>query len=198
LLPGLRALLFDLDGTLVDTMELHFLAYRQVLSDLGGVFNRSNFEEIVGPPAEITVPRFVRAAGLDPARMPPAAKIHARKKRAFAAIIARQPLRTLPASDLLRELCEVFAIAVVTSGNRNGAEAILGAAGLAGAVTVLVTGDDVKQGKPAPYPYLLALNSLECRADEAMAFEDHDDGILSATRAGLVVIDVRTSELVTP
>ena len=198
LLPDLKALVFDLDGTLVDPMELHFRAYQQVLSDLGGLLSRSDFEKIVGPPAEITIPSFVRAAGLDPARLPPMVEIHARKKRAFATIIAGQPPQTLPAADLLREMCGTFAIAVVTSGNRNGAEAILGAIGLAGVVTALVTGDDVKQGKPAPYPYALGLSSLACRADEAIAFEDHDDGILSATRAGLMVIDVRTSELVTP
>lgn len=197
-MPGLRALLFDLDGTLVDTMELHFLAYQQVLSDLGGIFSWSDYEATVGPPAKVTLPRFIRAAGLDPARLPPVGEIHARKKRAFATLIARQPLQTLPAADLLRQMSATLDIAIVTSGNRNGAETIIDAAELSGLVKTLVTGDDVTQGKPAPAPYTLGLSRLSCRAEEAIAFEDHDDGILSASRAGLLVIDVRTNVLVTP
>ena len=198
LLPKLSALLFDLDGTLVDTMDLHFRAYQTVLSDLGGTLIRSDFSEIVGPPAEITVPRFVKAAGLDPASLPTMAEIHLRKKLAFAALIAEQPPPMLPAAHLLLRMCRTLAIAVVTSGNKSGADAILGAAGLIGALNALVTGDDVKHGKPYPDPYRLALSSLGCSANEALAFEDHDDGIQSATRAGLAVIDVRTSKLVTP
>lgn len=198
LLPGLRALLFDLDGTLVDTMDLHFLAYQQVFSDLGGTLSRSDYEATVGPPAGVTLSRFIRAAGLDPEGLPPVGEIHARKKRAFATLIAGQPPKTLPAADLLRRMSATLDIAVVTSGNRNGAGAILDATGLSGLIKTLVTGDDVSQGKPAPAPYALGLSRLNCPAGEAIAFEDHDDGILSATRAGLMVIDVRSNALVTP
>ena len=130
--------------------------------------------------------------------MPPVVELHAQKKQAFAKILAAQTLELLPAAELLRSMSGEAAIAVVTSGNRHGAQAILAAADLAHLVTVLVTGDDVEKGKPSPDPYTLALARLDCRPDQSLAFEDHSDGILSASRAGLTVINVLTGDLVAP
>lgn len=198
ILPGIRALLFDLDGTLVDTMDLHYRAYRQIFAEAGGDFRKADFDDLVGPPAGITIPLFLRAAGLDVDRMPTVAELHARKKQAFARLVEDHPLKLLSAAELLCRVSGDVAIAVVTSGNSHGAQTILTAAGLTPMVTVLVTGDDVERGKPAPDPYALALSRLGCMPNQGLAFEDHDDGILSASRAGLMVIDVRTGEMVLP
>lgn len=104
----------------------------------------------------------------------------------------------LPVASILVNNKDNMGIAIVTSGNRIGAQAILRATGLDTSVDVLVSGNDVKDGKPAPEPYLLGLKKLGTIARRAIAFEDHDDGILSATLAGLLTIDVRSSVLVAP
>lgn len=76
------AMLFDLDGTLVDTMDRHYQAYRDVFASYGGVFARRDFDRLAGPPAAFTIPRFAAAAGLQLDLMPPVDEIH-QKKRTF-------------------------------------------------------------------------------------------------------------------
>lgn len=194
--PDLAALLFDLDGTLVDTMSLHHLAYASVFSQYGGVLMREDFDTFSGPPAVITIPRFARAAGIDPFAMPETSQLHAEKKVAFEQLLQKTPLTLLPAARLLLEKRLNFQIAVVTSGNTSGARAILEASGLTAHVEVLVTGDDVSFGKPDPEPYRLALTRLGKDSRQGLAFEDHDNGIVAATLAGLAVIDVRGGILI--
>lgn len=195
-MPALAALLFDLDGTLVDTMPLHYQAYARVFSRYGGTFRREDFDRLIGPPAAITVPQFARAAGLDSNETFTVAQVHAEKKSEFEHILKSARLDLLPAASLLRANHGDFQIAVVTSGNARGARAILEASGLWTHVEVLVSGDDVLRGKPDPEPYQLALSRLGKESKHGLAFEDHDNGIQSATCAGVPVIDVRTGRLI--
>ena len=192
------AFLFDLDGTLTDTMPLHRRAYQAVFSAHGAALATADFDRLVGPPARVTIPRFMAAAGMAAKDEAWPMRLHAEKKQVFETMLAIEPLPELPALAVLRDAAGERPIAVVTSGNRRGAEAILGALGIASAVDVLVTSDDVAQGKPDPEPYRRGLSALGVEAEHALAFEDHDDGITSARAAGLRVIDVRRGEMVRP
>ena len=194
--PALAALLFDLDGTLVDTMSLHYEAYARVFSHYGGAFSRQDFDHLIGPPAGVTIPLFAKAAGVQGAQLPDVPSLHAAKKAAFEEILHATVLDLLPAARLLMHHRDDFQIAVVTSGNAAGAQAILKATGLWDHVEVVVSGDDVAQGKPHPEPYLRALDALGREAGHSLAFEDHDNGIEAATRAGMPVIDVRVPDII--
>lgn len=185
------AILADLDGTLVDTMPLQHLAYRRTLARYGGDLTRADYDALVGGPARETIPRFVEAAGLNPATAPPVETLHAEKKRELAAILAEGRLEPLPAAALLREAMGRAKTAVVTSGNREGATAILKALGLLEALDVLVSGDDVVNGKPHPEPFLKAADLLGASPDACLVLEDHPAGIEAARAAGMTVLDVR-------
>ncbi len=178
----------DLDGTLVDTMPLHYAAYARVLASHGGTLGRADFDRLVGPPARVTIPLFLAAAGLDQAVIDHGL-IHAQKKAAFAAIVEEGGLERLPMGDELA--ATALPVAIVTSGNRDGATAILAAIGLTQRISVLVTSDDVTVGKPEPEPYRLAARLLGVDPALCLAFEDHADGMAAATAAGMRVIDVR-------
>lgn len=191
-----RGLLFDLDGTLADTMAVHCKAYRNVLARRGGDLSEQDFYALVGPPAAVTIPQFMQAAGLpepDPATLK---AVHAEKKAEFEHLIAHDPLDALPAAHLLKQEAGDRSIAVVTSANRQGAETVLRSLGLLDLVEVVVAAEDVSRGKPDPEPYAKALDLLGLDKQQALAFEDHDMGIEAARGAGLRVIDVRTLKVV--
>lgn len=191
-----RGLLFDLDGTLADTMAVHCKAYRNVLARRGGILTEQDFYALVGPPAAVTIPQFIRAAGLPDPDAAAVKTVHAEKKAEFEHLIAHDPLEALPAAQLLQREAGHRSIAVVTSANRQGAETVLRSLGLFDLVEVLVAAEDVSHGKPDPEPYAKALDLLGLDKQQALAFEDHDMGIDSARAAGLSVIDVRTLKVV--
>lgn len=191
----LSALLFDLDGTLVNTMDLHFFAYQKIFKELGGDLKINDFYALVGPPASITIPQFAKACGVHISDIFDVQLIHDKKKTALNGILQQNVITVLPAGRLLKEFSEQYEIAVVTSGNALGSREILKSSGLLPYVRTLISSDDVSLGKPDPEPYLLALSALNTPATRSIAFEDHDDGIKSAIYAGLAVIDVRTGEL---
>ncbi len=194
-LPQRKAWLFDLDGTIVDTMPLHYRSYAALMRDHGGELTPAAFDAHVGPPARVAIPLFARAAGLDPASLPDLADLHARKKTLFRELLERNPPPLLPAGRLLASLPPGVRAAVVTSGNRDGATAILAAIGLSDRLDAIVTGDDVARGKPDPEPYAMARRALGAAPADCLAFEDHPDGIASARAAGVDTIDVVSATL---
>lgn len=185
------AILADLDGTLVDTMPLQHLAYRRTFARYGGDLTRADYDAIVGGPARETIPKFIAAAGLDPAKLPPVPELHAEKKQALNAILAEGALEALPAAAILRHAFGRRKTAVVTSGNREGATAILKALGLFEGLDALVSGDDVVNGKPDPEPFLQAAQLVGAPPAECLVLEDHPAGIAAAEAAKMAVLDVR-------
>lgn len=184
------AWLCDLDGTLAATMVLHYRAYAAVLARLGGTLTRADFDALVGPPARVTIPLFARAAGLDTDAIPATDALHTAKKTELDALVAAGEVEPLEAAALVREAPEHIRIAVVTSGNRHGATAIIAAIGLKERVSFIVSGDDVTHGKPDPEPYSRAAEQLGIAPARCLVLEDHPDGIASAKAAGMTVIDV--------
>ena len=184
------AWLCDLDGTLAATMALHYRAYAAVFARLGGMLTRAGFDAHVGPPARVTIPLFARAAGLVPETLPETIALHAAKKVELDALVAAGEVEPLEAAELVRAAPPHIRIAVVTSGNRQGASAIVAAIGLKERVSFIVSGDDVTYGKPDPEPYVLAAKQLGVAPDRCLVLEDHPDGIASAKAAGMTVIDV--------
>ena len=185
-----EAWLCDLDGTLAATMALHYRAYASVLARLGGSLTRADFDALVGPPARITIPLFARAAGLDPDTLPATQVLHLAKKSELDALIAAGEVKPLEAARLVRDAPRHIRVAVVTSGNRQGATAIIDAIGLTHRISFVISGDDVTHGKPDPEPYRMAAQRLGVASERCLVLEDHPDGIASARAAGMAVIDV--------
>jgi HAD superfamily hydrolase (TIGR01509 family) len=189
-LSGFGALLFDLDGTLVDTMPLHGLAYAAVFESLGYPFTMEDYLAHVGPPARVAIPAFALAAGMGVIDDDMIATIHREKKGRFKEVLARERAPALAAAGLLARHAGRTPMALVTSGNRDGAEAILGTMGWREYFGAVITGDDVTKGKPYPEPYLTAAALLGVAPARCLVFEDTEAGIASGLAAGMSVIDV--------
>jgi HAD superfamily hydrolase (TIGR01509 family) len=177
-------LLFDLDGTLVDTDALHLRAYQALLARFGRGIDLAEFRtRIMGfANADIAAAYFPE---LDAAGQ---AAISAEKESLFRASL--RALTPTPGLLALLDRAEAagWAMAVVTNAPRANAEAMLGGLGLAGRFAHIVIGDELDHGKPHPLPYLTGLRLSGGDARRALAFEDSPSGVRSAMAAGIETV----------
>lgn len=178
---ALCALLFDLDGTLIDTDELHLNAYNQLLARWGRSMDIGYYKaHVMGFPDDMIF------GGLFP-DTPTAqyASMAAEKEAMFRA----QLVETIPVAGTLRILDHAqetgLRTAVVTNAPRENAMAMLTGLGILDRFETIVIGGELARGKPHPMPYLTALELLGVTADQALAFEDSLAGVQSASAAGI-------------
>lgn len=177
------ALLFDLDGTLIDTESIALATGMAAFAAHGHRVDEAFMHGLVGKD-EPTAARLIRAAL--PLADLNAVNLHWRS--GFAAAVDRGLTLKPGAAELLA--LTGLPLAIVTSTGRPGAHRKLGIAGIAQAFTHVVTLDDVSAPKPAPDPYLLAADLLGLSPSRCLAFEDSETGAEAAHRAGCIVVQV--------
>lgn len=178
------ALLFDLDGTLVDTEALALATGIRAFADHGFAVDTDFMHGLVGMD-EPTVEVMVRAAlpGVD------LAAVNRQWRTAFQLGYEAEGLPLKPgAAQLLAHPGPIRAL--VTSSGRDSAHRKLGVAGIAQAFAQVVTLDDVSAAKPDPAPYLLAAQLLGVDPARCLVFEDSETGAQAAFRAGCTVVQV--------
>ncbi len=184
--PGARALLFDCDGTLVDTMHLHRIVWHQI-------FGRHGFEITDGwwdEHANVAVGPFVRAAIADADDALVDQLLDEGNALFVDALHLLQPIEHVVA--IACEHHGRLPLAVVSGGFRGPVVGSLEAVGIADLFDVIVTADDVVHSKPAPDLYLRAMELLGVSPEECIVYEDSEIGMASARAAGIsAVIDVR-------
>ncbi|WP_367318608.1 HAD-IA family hydrolase [Streptomyces sp. HUAS ZL42] len=177
----LQAVLFDMDGTLVDTERLWWEAVQKVA---GRALTEADQPEVLGRPVEYT------AAWLGAATGRPTADIAAVLHREFTDGVRTGIVPRPGALDLLDALTAAgVPIALVTASSRTVADTVLTALG-AHRFTVSVTADDTEHTKPAPDPYLAACRALGADPSHCVAVEDTQTGVSSAEAAGCAVLVV--------
>ncbi len=183
------ALLFDLDGTLVDTDHLHHAAFEAILADFGRALSFDDYRErIMGKPnVEIMAWLLPDAPGRH-------AEIADRKEAAYRAMLAAR-IEPVAGAAALLDWAEANGAgrAVVTNAPRLNAEAVLAAAGLADRFDTLVIAEECARPKPDPLPYREAMRRLGVTPSRAVAFEDSRSGLRAARGAGVHVFGLSTA-----
>ncbi len=173
-------LLFDLDGTLVDTDHLHHAAFEDLLAPFGRSLTFENYKaHVMGHPnAEIM-------AYLLPDHPDRHADLANAKEKAYRAQLGSDltPIAGIGAV-LDWAASEDVAVAVVTNAPRANAERVLGASGLEAYFDVVVIGDECARPKPDPLPYQEAMRRLGITPSQALAFEDSRSGMRAARGSG--------------
>ena len=180
----LHAILFDHDGTLVDSEPTHWQIWNAVLAPLGLSIPEADYRDrYAGMPTPANAVDLVERLGID---LPPAV-LAERKAEATRAHLAREPFPLMPgAREAIAALQAAgLRLAVVTGAARDATLASLGAHGLLDAFETVVTVDDVALGKPAPDCYLLAARRLGLAPADCVAVEDSEHGLQSAADAGV-------------
>ncbi|VVB52564.1 Phosphoglycolate phosphatase [uncultured archaeon] len=186
---GVDAVLFDLDGVLVDSEAYSLTSTRLLFEELGTPWRDSLFEETFGKRTSENLAIFKGKYGWKPS----VPWLVRRKNDIFLDLI-RGRLKPLPGVVALLKDLEAARVplAVVSASPRRRVLGSLDEAGLEGFFATVVSGDDVSCCKPSPAPYRLGLRRLKASAGKSVAIEDTDSGVASATAAGIVCLGVRS------
>jgi beta-phosphoglucomutase len=179
------ALLFDLDGTLVDTDHLHHGAFAAIMAERGRELSLAEYRtHIMGHPNDAILSRFFPGEDI--------AVLHGKEEMFRASLAANvEPVAGIHA---LLDWAEAngAGCAVVTNAPRDNAVAILAAASLAHRLPTVVIGEECARPKPDPAPYRAAMGALGATPSRSVAFEDSRSGLRAARAAGAHVFGLAT------
>lgn len=191
----MKALIFDVDGTLAETEAAHLDAFNEAFAGAGLPWRWSEAEYtrlLTTTGGKERIARYVREAGGDPADFPIQA-LHRDKTVRYTGRIARGGIALRPGvAELIAEARALgLRLAVATTTSPENVEALVRAtlgAGMTEIFSVVAAGDMVGAKKPAPDVYLLALERLGVAAADCVAFEDSRNGLLAAKAAGIFTV----------
>ena len=191
----LRALILDVDGTLAETEEAHRRAFNDSFASAGldwhwTISDYRHLLKTTGGKERMAAHRATLGYGPTDAEI---AALHRRKTARYGEILAEGGIALRPGvADLITTArTRGLALAVATTTNRANVDALAMACWdqpAAEIFDVIAAGDDVAAKKPAPDVFLLALQRLALPPEQALAFEDSRNGLISAQSAGLRVV----------
>jgi HAD superfamily hydrolase (TIGR01509 family) len=186
----MKALIFDLDGTLVDTVYGHALAWQQALAEAGIHTDAARLHRRIGMAGELLVEESMREAG----RHLSAAATKAADDR-HAELFAQSTPRPRPlegAVSLLQKLRESrVAHGIATSGKRDGIQPAINALGLPHG-TIIVDGSSAQQAKPEPDLFIQCQERLGAAETDCFVVGDATWDVLAARRAGMLAVGLLT------
>ncbi len=183
----IKGFFFDLDGTLVDTHQANFEAYKRAIFEVSG--NEISFEDFkkgIGHVAKTFLPWF--APGLEDADYK---RIISLKAEYYKDLMHLTELNA-GLIGLIDTVKDDALIVLVTSAKRKNAEAVLTHHSLTKYFDYIIAAEDVERSKPAPHAYELALQKTGLQPHETIAFEDSEAGKQAAEAAGIAVVMIKS------
>ena len=186
---SIEAVLFDMDGTLVDSESVHYICWSQLLAPFGVRYDEDDFcQRFSGHPTIDAAKEIKQTHNLSVSSR----YLADEKYRLFSKFVQTNLPPLMPyAADILFAVKEQgLKMALVTGSARHEAEPILKGLGFYDLFDTVVTKDDVTNPKPAGDPYLLALKNMQVAAKNAIAVEDTFTGVTAANNAALAVVAI--------
>ncbi len=185
-MSDIRAIIFDCDGTLADTMPSHYEAWITILARYELVMDEDRFYALGGWPTRKVAELLAREAG----RCVDVERLSHEKESLFDELV-HLILPIPPVLEVVRSHQGKLPLAVATGAVRSVCERILRQIGVADAFDTIVSSEDVERHKPAPDIFLEAARRVGVAPAYCRVYEDTDPGIEAARRAGMEPIDVR-------
>lgn len=175
-----QAYIFDCDGTIADTMPLHYRAWQSAMAELGGQFPEDLFYSWGGTPTRKIISQLNDKFGtsLDPDE---AASL---KEKYYLDLIPKA-LPIEPVIDLIKQFHGHAPMAVASGGFRELVHGTLDSLGLTHYFDAIICAEDTEHGKPSPDPFLAAAAALGVPPEHCLVFEDAPAGIEAAKAAGM-------------
>ncbi len=186
--PGIKGLIFDLDGTLADTMPYHFKGWRKACQKFGADIDTAFLRKHTGTPGWIIADEIIKKYKLSGTVT--IEQILAEKLIEFYKDQDRiKPI--IPVVDIVKKYFGKLPMAVGTGGHREAVERTLEVTDLRKYFDIIITANDVDNFKPHPETFLKCAALMNIEPELVEVFEDGDLGIEAAKTAGMVATDVR-------
>lgn len=179
-------LIFDCDGTLTDSMPLHYCAWRDTMNEYGIAFPRQQFYALGGMPTTQIIERLAREQGV---KLDVLAAAEAKETAFLNSIDQLQPVESV--LEVARHYRGKIPIAVASGGYREAVWKQLVQIGCHDWFDAIVTAEDTVRHKPEPDVFLKAAERLGVEPKACLVYEDADLGLQAARAAGMDCIDVR-------
>jgi HAD superfamily hydrolase (TIGR01509 family) len=183
----IKALIFDCDGTLADTMPLHWLAWQTITSRHNVVFPEDRFYALGGVPSRhiLAMLREEQRLSIDPIA------VAREKEEEYLKLMAQVgPIHEVV--EIARQHAGQLPMAVASGGTRLVIDKVLRHLSIRDLFGAVVTSEDVTHQKPAPDIFLEAARRLGVSPQNCRAYEDTDIGLQAIRTAGMDAVDVRT------
>ncbi|NVK25696.1 MAG: beta-phosphoglucomutase family hydrolase [Gammaproteobacteria bacterium] len=185
---GIKAIIFDMDGTLIDTGQLHELAWTKTLSHFDIPLDKALMRSLAGVPTIETLERLIQH--FDCAQVAPLDHIN-EFKESYVANEIKNFVKPTPLIDIVRQANLNIPMTVGTGAYTQEAKTILSYCGLTAEIDHVVGADQVSNPKPAPDTFLRCAKLVGVASEHCLVFEDAQMGIQAAKAANMKVIDVQ-------
>jgi len=180
-----KALIFDLDGTIANTMPNHFISWRKAVSPYGIDFNATLFMELTGMPRTATIEKLNEMFGT---KMNPEMVGKVKEDHFKTLVNLTEEIEMV--TDVIRKYHSVLPMSIGTGSTKNGAKKTLEVIGFENYFDIVITADDIINHKPHPETFLKCAELMGIKPQDCVVFEDGILGINAAQEAGMMVIDV--------
>ena len=180
-----KGLIFDLDGTVANTMQNHFTSWREAVSPYGIDFTAVLFMQLTGMPRIATIEKLNELFGtkMDPLEVGAVKEYHFKK-------LADLTQEITVVTDVVRKYHTILPISIGTGSTKEGAKKTLEVINMQQYFDVVITSDDITNPKPHPETFLKCAEFMNVKPQECVVFEDGVLGMQAAEKAGMMVIDI--------
>ena len=183
----IRGYIFDCDGTLTDSMPLHYIAWHKTMQRHGIHFSEDRFYELAGVPTDKIIQLLAAEQSV---QVDPALASQEKEQVFLESIELLSPIEPVVAK--VKSVVTRYPIGVASGGTREAALAQLRQIKLHDLFPVIVTAEDTERHKPEPDVFLEAARRMQVNPSACCVYEDSDLGIQAAEAAGMQWVDVRT------
>jgi len=187
--PGVKGLIFDLDGTLADTMPYHFQGWQAACEKYGASIDTAFLRLHTGSPGWLIATEIIKNSRLE-GKVSVDQIVNEKLDQFYR--IQHHVREIAPVADIVRKYYGKLPMAVGTGGHREAVERTLKIVGLRQYFDIIVTANDVDNFKPHPETFLKCAEMMDVEPVVVEVFEDGDLGLEAARMAGLIATDVRS------
>ena len=184
-------LIFDMDGTVIDTMPSHAKAWEMVGQHFGYPFNGNLLYELGGAPVKTIALEMMKRHAMPLDQLNSVIEL----KREYGKELIMKHATLLPAANVVRSFYAKKPLALGTGSHRAMTEILLDKFDFEKYFSAIVTAEDIQNHKPAPDTFLRCAELIKVKPQRCLVFEDGDLGIQAGLRAGMDVFDVRVNKL---